>query len=594
MNIEWFDRKTLETLIGDHILKTDIVLDIGCGIRPQTFFQPKLHICCDPYEEYVKILQNRFSDNRNVLILHGTWDSVIKLFPNHSIDSIFLIDVIEHIEKDEGWNLLKECERVARKQIVIFSPLGFVSQEYQSGDVDGWGLDGTDWQVHKSGWVPEDFDNSWKILGSKEYHYVDPKGEIIDPPYGALWIIKNIPSIKIRLKTRVAILSHILPPSPSGQAIMLGRILRDIYANDYCLVSRKDYNTYKQTYFQNDCSRLHTRYNHLRSEKQLPTLNIPLIRGIVKIFNAAMRVIQRSINVARIINQEKCQLIIACSGDLYDLPAGYLASKLTRVPFDSYIFDDYVKQWIRRWDRILANRFASIIMRGSKRVLVPNEFLRDDYRQRYRIKPVVIHNPSETIDIDSSIPWPAKPGEIRIVYTGAIYHAHYDAFRHLLEAIRLLKQFNLKVHIYTNQPLPELEQHHITGPIEYHSHLPSSKIIEIQCQADILFLPLAFDSSIPEVIRTSAPGKLGEYLATGRPVLAHVPSDTYVSWYFNTHKVGQLVDLPDSTALANGIRQIIENPDFRQIWHDNALTRTRLDFSVEKARAQFIELINDT
>jgi hypothetical protein len=39
----------------------------------------------------------------------------------------------------------------------------------------------------------------------------------------------------------LAVLSHILPPSPSGQAVMLYRLLRDWDPKDYCLISRQNY-----------------------------------------------------------------------------------------------------------------------------------------------------------------------------------------------------------------------------------------------------------------------------------------------------------------------------------------------------------------
>ena len=40
-------------------------------------------------------------------------------FPDRSIDTIFLLDTIEHMPKKIGKEVLIECERVARKQILI-------------------------------------------------------------------------------------------------------------------------------------------------------------------------------------------------------------------------------------------------------------------------------------------------------------------------------------------------------------------------------------------------------------------------------------------------------------------------------------------
>jgi hypothetical protein len=73
MSVEWFDRESLDRTIQDRIQKTDVVLDVGCGIRPQAFFVPKLHVLCEPYAEYLRILQNRYAQRSNVLILQSRW-----------------------------------------------------------------------------------------------------------------------------------------------------------------------------------------------------------------------------------------------------------------------------------------------------------------------------------------------------------------------------------------------------------------------------------------------------------------------------------------------------------------------------------------
>lgn len=196
MNVKWFHRDALDKIVPYYIQKGSVVLDIGCGIKPQEFFLPKLHICCEPHPEYVKVLQNRFKESANIFILQGKGQDIVKMMPDGSVDSIFLIDVIEHLEKEDGYQLLKECGRVARQQIVLFTPLGFLPQEYNKGDKDAWGFQGGEWQAHKSGWVPDDLDDSWNILGSKVYHLTNGKGDAFDLPIGAFWAIKNLTPIE--------------------------------------------------------------------------------------------------------------------------------------------------------------------------------------------------------------------------------------------------------------------------------------------------------------------------------------------------------------------------------------------------------------
>ena len=128
-------------------------------------------------------------------------------------------------------------------------------------------------------------------------------------------------------------------------------------------------------------------------------------------------------------------------------------------------------------------------------------------------------------------------------------------------------------------------------PIIYHDHQTPSEISQVQRQADTLFLPLAFNLPIPEVIRTSAPGKIGEYLTSSRPILVHATANSFVTWYFKKHKCGLVVDQNDATLLAEAIRQIIEDVDLRNKIGDNARACAKRDFSIEVAQSRFLKML---
>jgi glycosyltransferase involved in cell wall biosynthesis len=220
--------------------------------------------------------------------------------------------------------------------------------------------------------------------------------------------------------------------------------------------------------------------------------------------------------------------------------------------------------------------------------------LRDEYRSRYGIESTVIHNPYDSEEIkDGDIPFRALDNEVRIVYTGAVYHANAGAFCNLMSAIEQLDRPNVKLHIYTSQAREVLEDQNIRGPIVYHEHVSPLEAYRVQRQADILFLPLSFTSGIPEVIKTSAPGKMGEYMATGRPILAHAPAGSFVSWYFRKHECGAVVEQSDSTILARAIQQILEDKDFGRRIGEKARARAKGDFSLVAARTKFLKLLSN-
>ena len=192
MTVKWFDKDTLDCLIRYLVQEVDTVLDIGCGIRPQDFFKPKQHICCEPHAEYIDILKQKADQYPNMTFIQSTALQAVKGMRDKSVDSVFMLDVIEHLGKTDGRKLITECERIAKNQIIIFTPLGFVPQNVERKEIDAWGLHGGEWQVHKAGWLTTDFDDSWTVLACKEYHLTNDKGEPFIPPAGAFWAVKNL------------------------------------------------------------------------------------------------------------------------------------------------------------------------------------------------------------------------------------------------------------------------------------------------------------------------------------------------------------------------------------------------------------------
>ena len=60
MNITYTDKVNLHKLAEKSLIKhTGTLLEIGTGINPQNFIIPKTHICCEPYQEYISVLQKK-------------------------------------------------------------------------------------------------------------------------------------------------------------------------------------------------------------------------------------------------------------------------------------------------------------------------------------------------------------------------------------------------------------------------------------------------------------------------------------------------------------------------------------------------------
>lgn len=392
-------------------------------------------------------------------------------------------------------------------------------------------------------------------------------------------------------KMKFALISNVLPPSETAHAAIIQRLLRDLDPESYCLLSSRDYVTDAGRDYT---GRLPGRYYHLSAPYQLTRGHrLGLMRERA---NLLLGVASRARHIARILRQERCDRVVVCTGgnEIYDFPAGYLASRLTGARFYAYLLDQYSHMVSYVLGDSFLRRFEPLVMRGATAVIVPNEFMRDEVERRYGVKAVIIRNTCDVSAYEGVEAGETEDdgGEVKIVYTGGVGSLHFDAFRNLLAALDSLGREDVRVHVYTAQPREVIESGGVGGPrIVLHEHEPVSAMPSIQKHADVLFLPLAFNSPYPDIVKTAAPGKIGEYLSARRPILVHAPADSFLAWYFREHGCGLVVDRDDPAELARALERLLSDGELRERLAASAWERARVDFDLPQAQAQFKELL---
>ena len=381
----------------------------------------------------------------------------------------------------------------------------------------------------------------------------------------------------IKLRKKIAVLSNILPPEPSGQSVLIHRLLSEISPESYCLISRKDYN--KSESENQALEKLPAPYYHITHK-----LNRNYIANVFR----------RKKCLLEILKKENCEILIAFSGDLYDIPAAYLAAKELKIKFIPYMADWYSYQWIdnRQIFSKIAERF---IIGGAAISIVPNEFLANELKKRYKVKTAIVRNMIPLPDLHKidATPEIFDNNEISIAFTGAIYQAQFDAFRNLIAALKLLNDDRIKLHIYTSCKKEDINKEGIGGSnVIFHDYVNESEVARILRKSDILFLPLGFRTPYPKVINTSAPGKMGEYMAVGKPILVHSPNDSFVSWYHRKNGTAQVVSEEKVESLAHSIKELIDSKTLCQKLGDSALKFATEDFELIKNQKRFVNIIN--
>lgn len=393
-------------------------------------------------------------------------------------------------------------------------------------------------------------------------------------------------------RAKVAVMSEYLPPARtwSGQASVLYRLLADVDPRAYCLLSRVDFDAPEHHAAEN---RLPAPYHHLGNAiGESPENARGRERWAIRA-RRAWSVLRAIVRGAVAVRRGRCAAVIAAPDRVEDLPIAFAICRLAGARLYPYLFDDYATKWIHPREQAFARRVEPLLLRRSAGVIVPNEHLADELRRRHAVSATVVRNPCDPLAFERHRA--APPGDLlrpaAIVFTGAVYHAHYGAFRNLLEAIDLLDGDVAQLHLYTASEEAILADHGVSGAVVFHAHVPPASVPRIQQEADVLFLPLAFDSPYPDVVRTSAPAKMAEYLAAGRPILAHAPADSFVSSYFRRHRCGVVVDESDPAAVARELERMLGDAELRAQICASAWERACSDFHPDRARAALAKLV---
>ncbi len=263
--------------------------------------------------------------------------------------------------------------------------------------------------------------------------------------------------------------------------------------------------------------------------------------------------------------------IIFASPILY----GYLfraavdASEKLRIPLVTYFLDDWAEWYRVNWPRLSneAAQWQTKAIKSSSIIYTNGPGMKADYKKRYNVDASILTNVVNVAAFDngSSRSSPDSTDIRKIIYVGTVYGAQHCAIDDLIKALDIVNKSRIRcvLELYSNLSPTDLgkwgwnRSYVFIKPWANQSEMPI-----ILRSADILFLPLTFDPKWSFTIRTSAPGKLAEYAASGRPIIVHAPAEADISMLCKERNLGVVVDLPDPLLLAEEILKIIEDKEY--------------------------------
>lgn len=160
---------------------SDIVLDLGCGCNSP------LQFCDLAFSTGVELFAPYLEESRKKAIHNEYIKADIRAvaFKPKSFDVVIAIEVLEHLTKNEGYELIQKMELWARKKIILTTPNGYLYQDTYDDNL---------LQRHFSGWSADELKKvGFKVYGVNGWRRLKGyKGAIKYRPHFLWMIISDI------------------------------------------------------------------------------------------------------------------------------------------------------------------------------------------------------------------------------------------------------------------------------------------------------------------------------------------------------------------------------------------------------------------
>lgn len=191
------------------------------------------------------------------------------------------------------------------------------------------------------------------------------------------------------------------------------------------------------------------------------------------------------------------------------------------------------------------HRLEQGVLDEADLVLAVSPPVRDDFQAQTRTPVHLITNGYDEDDFPVREPGSRRDGKFRIVHTG-LFAADgnplklWDALaRRCREDEDFAQRLEIRLAGKTDAPVLEaIRERGLGAQLVDLGYLPHSRVVQEQQEADLLILPLRHEPEYAKVL----PGKIFEYIASGRPVLGIGQEDGAAAAILRDSGAGQMYD----------------------------------------------------
>lgn len=291
--------------------------------------------------------------------------------------------------------------------------------------------------------------------------------------------------------------------------------------------------------------------------------------------------------VERLIRELGVKVTVACHVDMHAISVARNAAKATGTPWMPYIHNMI-------WENFRGTKLEKRSIKVQKQVfeeassmLVMCDGIRDLYRERYGLESrSIVHNHIEPVR--ESLP-SATPRR-QCFLSGHIYNINVHSVVRVIEASE-----GLGLPMLVTAPESHLSTAGITGRVERVFYPEREDYLKALEEQAILVTALDWpgeSAQTEEELMTLLPTRVVEYLAAGRPVLAHCPPESFMARFLQQHRCAKVVTEPTTEAVARAMRELLEGGAEAEALARAGLDTVRNVFGIDQVAAEFHDEVN--
>jgi len=295
--------------------------------------------------------------------------------------------------------------------------------------------------------------------------------------------------------------------------------------------------------------------------------------------------------LVQIASTHRSEAILAVFPSEFFLHAAYRAAKRLQLPFYPYFHNTY-RENRSRLSRRFADWLEPRVFRGAPVVFVMSEGMKEHYQPLYpdiRFEPLV-HTFDEPIPDFAPPPAPQTP--LRLAFMGNLNESNVDAARRLADVVN--RRADCLLTTYSGTPDWFFAKVGVCGPRITHTRVAYDQVTTALRSHDILLFPHGLTGGMSEVeYDTIFPTRTIPSLLSGRPILAHSPSNCFLTRWLRKRDCAEIVDRADHAALSAAIDRLRDDRARRETLVRNALTAVRA-FQGSAVAAEFKSILAET